>query len=137
MSAEYILSHDNNRVILCERGIRTYETVTRNTTDINAIPALKSQTHLPIFLDPSHSTGHWEFVESIALAGVAAGADGLMIEVHVHPRQALSDGMQSLKPERFAQLVKKVSVLCSALDRSVAESEQSSKETIRSLERKI
>jgi len=123
MSAEYILSHENQRVVLCERGIRTFETVTRNTTDINAIPALKSQTHLPVFLDPSHSTGHWEYVEAIAMAGIAAGADGLMVEVHVHPRQALSDGMQSLKPERFAQLVNKVSVLCSALGRSVAELE--------------
>jgi 3-deoxy-7-phosphoheptulonate synthase len=135
MSAEYILSHENNRVILCERGIRTYETVTRNTTDINAIPALKAQTHLPIFLDPSHSTGHWEYVESIALAGVAAGVDGLMIEVHPHPRQALSDGMQSLKPERFAQLVKKVSVVCKALERSVAESEQTQRESLEGMER--
>jgi 3-deoxy-7-phosphoheptulonate synthase len=124
MSAEYILSHENNRVILCERGIRTYETVTRNTTDINAIPALKGSTHLPVFLDPSHSTGHWEYVEPIALAGIAAGADGLMVEVHVHPHQALSDGMQSLKPERFAQLIYKTNALCSALGRSIAKLEQ-------------
>jgi len=123
MAAEYILSHDNHRVILCERGIRTFETATRNTTDINAIPVLKSQTHLPVFLDPSHSTGNWEYVSSIALAAIAAGADGLMIEVHVHPQRALSDGMQSLKPERFAQLVKQVGALCSILGRKIAEPE--------------
>ena len=123
MSAEYILSHDNHRVILCERGIRTYETVTRNTTDINAIPAIKSQTHLPIFLDPSHSTGHWEYVEAIAMAGIAAGADGLMIEVHSHPQRALSDGAQSLKPERFAEMVKKVTELCSVLGRTITQPE--------------
>jgi 3-deoxy-7-phosphoheptulonate synthase len=123
MAAEYILSHDNLRVILCERGIRTFETATRNTTDINAIPVLKSQTHLPIFLDPSHSTGHWEYVSSIALAGIAAGADGLMVEVHPHPQNALSDGAQSLKPERFAHLVSQVAALCSVLDRRLAEPE--------------
>ena len=85
MAAEYILSHGNRRVILCERGIRTFETSTRNTTDINAIPVLKSLTHLPVILDPSHSTGHWEFVEAIARAGIAAGADGLIVEVHPSP----------------------------------------------------
>jgi 3-deoxy-7-phosphoheptulonate synthase len=121
MAAEYILSHDNRRVILCERGIRTFETATRNTTDINAIPVLKAHTHLPVFLDPSHSTGHWEYVSSIALAGIAAGADGLMIEVHPNPRVALSDGMQSLKPERFTQLMTKVYAICSALGRTMAE----------------
>jgi 3-deoxy-7-phosphoheptulonate synthase len=106
MAAEYILSHGNRNVILCERGIRTFETSTRNTTDINAIPVLKSLTHLPVLLDPSHSTGRWDLVAPIALAGIAAGADGLIIEVHPHPEEALSDGAQSLKPERFATLVK-------------------------------
>jgi 3-deoxy-7-phosphoheptulonate synthase len=121
MSAEYILSHDNHRVVLCERGIRTYETLTRNTTDINAIPVLKNQTHLPVILDPSHSTGHWEYVSSIALAAVAAGADGLMIEVHPQPQKALSDGTQSLKPRRFAELMKQVTDLCSIVGRTVPE----------------
>lgn len=108
MAAEYILSHGNQRVILCERGIRTFETSTRNTTDINAIPVLKSLTHLPVMLDPSHSTGRWEFVTPIARAAIAAGADGLIVEVHLNPEQALSDGAQSLKPERFALLVQQV-----------------------------
>ena len=117
MAAEYILSHGNRRVILCERGIRTFETSTRNTTDINAIPVLKSLTHLPVFLDPSHSTGHWEFVTPIARAGIAAGADGLIIEVHLNPEEALSDGAQSLKPERFAQLVRQVRAIARDVDR--------------------
>ena len=92
MAAEYILSHGNRRVMLCERGIRTFETATRNTTDINAIPVLKSMTHLPVVIDPSHSTGNWAFVTAIARAGIAAGADGLMVEVHTNPAEALSDG---------------------------------------------
>jgi len=108
MAAEYILSHGNRRVILCERGIRTFETATRNTTDINAIPVLKSLTHLPVILDPSHSTGRWEFVIPVARAAIAAGADGLIVEVHLKPEEALSDGGQSLKPERFASLVSQV-----------------------------
>lgn len=120
MAAEYILSHGNSRVILCERGIRTFETATRNTTDINAIPVLKSQTHLPVILDPSHGTGHWEYVNAIARAGIAAGADGLMIEVHPHPEDALSDGGQSLKPERFAELVTQVKAIAEALGRTLA-----------------
>jgi 3-deoxy-7-phosphoheptulonate synthase len=95
-------------VILCERGIRTFETATRNTTDINAIPVLKSLTHLPVILDPSHSTGRWEFVIPVARAAIAAGADGLIVEVHLKPEEALSDGGQSLKPERFASLVSQV-----------------------------
>jgi 3-deoxy-7-phosphoheptulonate synthase len=115
MAAEYILSHGNGRVMLCERGIRTFETSTRNTTDINAIPVLKAQTHLPVILDPSHSTGHWEYVAAIARAGVAAGADGLIVEVHCHPEVAMSDGPQSLKPEKFAQLVRQVRALGAAL----------------------
>jgi 3-deoxy-7-phosphoheptulonate synthase len=120
MSAEYILSHGNRQVVLCERGIRTYETATRNTTDINAIPVLKAQTHLPVILDPSHSTGHWEYVEAIARAGIAAGADGLIIEVHPDPTMALSDGGQSLKPERFAELVKQTAAIAEAVGRSLA-----------------
>lgn len=120
MAAEYILSHDNNRVVICERGVRTFETATRNTTDINALPVLKRETHLPVFLDPSHSTGHWEYVAAVARAGAAAGAQGLMIEVHVHPERALSDGGQSLRPERFARLVGEVGSICEALGRSLA-----------------
>ncbi len=120
MAAEYILSHGNRRVILCERGIRTYETSTRNTTDINAVPVLKAQSHLPVLLDPSHSTGNWEYVTAIARAAVAAGADGLMIEVHTNPEQALSDGAQSLKPERFAELVSQVRAIAQAIGRDVA-----------------
>lgn len=120
MAAEYILSHGNRKVVLCERGIRTYETATRNTTDINAIPVLKSRTHLPVILDPSHSTGHWEYVESIARAGIAAGADGLIVEVHPDPTMALSDGGQSLKPERFAELVKQTAAIAEAVGRSLA-----------------
>jgi 3-deoxy-7-phosphoheptulonate synthase len=120
MAAEYILSHGNRRVILCERGIRTFETSTRNTTDINAIPVLKSLTHLPVILDPSHSIGNWEFVTAIARAGIAAGADGLIIEVHPNPSEALSDGGQSLKPERFADLVNQVQQIARAIGRSVA-----------------
>jgi 3-deoxy-7-phosphoheptulonate synthase len=108
MAAEYILSHGNRRVILCERGIRTFETSTRNTTDINAVPVLKSLTHLPVILDPSHSTGCWEYVIPVARAAIAAGADGLIVEVHPNPAEALSDGGQSLKPERFATLVTQV-----------------------------
>ena len=120
MAAEYIVSHGNNRVMLCERGIRTFETATRNTTDINAIPVLKAQTHLPVILDPSHGTGYWEYVQAIARAGIAAGADGLMIEVHPHPEEALSDGGQSLKPERFAELVTQVRAIAEAMGRSLA-----------------
>lgn len=119
MAAEYILSHGNRRVMICERGIRTFETSTRNTTDINAIPVLKSLTHLPVILDPSHSTGHWEFVSAIARAGIAAGADGLIVEVHNHPSQAMSDGAQSLKPERFAEMVHQVRAVSEAVGRSL------------------
>lgn len=125
MAAEYILSHGNRRVILCERGIRTFETATRNTTDINAIPVLKSQTHLPVILDPSHSTGHWEYVPAIARAAIAAGADGLIIEVHPMPEKALSDGVQSLKPERFAELVRQIRVIAEAVGRTVPPPKQS------------
>jgi 3-deoxy-7-phosphoheptulonate synthase len=121
MAAEYILSHGNRRVILCERGIRTFETATRNTTDINAIPVLKNLTHLPVILDPSHSTGNWQYVDAIARAAIAAGADGLIIEVHPNPEKALSDGGQSLKPERFAALVRQIRVIAEAVGRRVPE----------------
>lgn len=120
MAVEYILSHGNRRVMLCERGIRTFETATRNTTDINAVPVLKSLTHLPVILDPSHSTGHWEYVAAIARAGVAAGADGLIVEVHTNPSEAKSDGPQSLKPERFAEMVTQVRAVSEAVGRSLA-----------------
>lgn len=108
MSAEYIISEGNPNVILCERGIRTFETETRNTLDIQAVPVLKRYTHLPIVIDPSHSTGHWDLVPSMAKAAVAAGADGLMIEVHPNPAEAVSDGQQSLKPDRFSELMKEL-----------------------------
>ena len=121
MAAEYILSHGNRRIMLCERGIRTFETSTRNTTDINAIPVLKSLTHLPVLLDPSHSTGHWEYVNAIARAGIAAGADGLVVEVHQNPLEALSDGEQSLKPERFVEMVRDVRAVALAVGRRIAE----------------
>ncbi len=122
MAAEYLLSEGNRRVILCERGIRTFETATRNTTDINAIPVLKSLTHLPVILDPSHSTGDWQFVSPVASAGIAAGADGVIVEVHNHPEQALSDGGQSLKPEKFAELVKQLRAIAQAIGRNIAPS---------------
>ena len=118
MAAEYILMHGNRRIMLCERGIRTFDTSTRNTTDINAIPVLKSLTHLPVILDPSHSTGHAEFVIPVARAGIAAGADGLIVEVHCHPEEALSDGGQSLKPEQFAQMVLQVREIARVVGRS-------------------
>jgi 3-deoxy-7-phosphoheptulonate synthase len=120
MASEYILSGGNERVMLCERGIRTFETATRNTTDINAIPVLKSLTHLPVILDPSHSTGHAGFVTSIARAAIAAGADGLIIEVHMDPEHALSDGRQSLRPEKFAELVKQVGGIAELMGRKLA-----------------
>jgi 3-deoxy-7-phosphoheptulonate synthase len=119
MAAEYILSHGNMRVMLCERGIRTFETYTRNTFDINAIPVLKHLSHLPVIADPSHATGKWEYVEAISLGAIAAGADGLILEVHLDPEQALSDGRQSLKPERFAALVEKLRHLAPVVGRRV------------------
>jgi len=119
MAAEYILSHGNQRVILCERGIRTFEMATRNTFDINAIPVLKSLTHLPVIADPSHGTGKWKLVTPVARAAVAAGADGIIVEVHPNPALALSDGPQSLKPENFAQLVADVRRVAEAIGRVV------------------
>jgi 3-deoxy-7-phosphoheptulonate synthase len=117
MAAEYILAGGNEQVVLCERGIRTFETATRNTTDINAIPVLKSLTHLPVVLDPSHSTGHYDYVTAIARAAVAAGADGLIVEVHQDPAHAISDGRQSLTPENFTKLVRQVRAVAEAVDR--------------------
>ncbi|MCA9918913.1 MAG: N-acetylneuraminate synthase family protein, partial [Anaerolineales bacterium] len=124
MSAEYILSHGNTRVMMCERGIRTYEKYTRNTFDINAIPVLKQLTHLPIIADPSHGTGKWEYVESVTKASVAAGADGVILEVHPRPEEAMSDGRQSLKPERFAQLVRDMKAIAQAVGRDIPEAEK-------------
>jgi 3-deoxy-7-phosphoheptulonate synthase len=119
MSAEYILSHGNERVILCERGIRTFEPYTRNTLDINAVPLLKQLCHLPVIVDPSHGTGKWELVTAVSRAAVAAGADGLIIEVHPHPSRALSDGAQSLKPETFAQLMAELRAVAQAVGREL------------------
>ena len=119
MSAEYILSHGNNRVLLCERGIRTFEKYTRNTLDINAVPLLKQLSHLPVIVDPSHATGKWELVSAVSKAAVAAGADGLIIEVHPHPSRALSDGAQSLKPEPFAQLMDELRAIAQAVGREL------------------
>ena len=108
MSAEYIMASGNPNVILCERGVRTYETYTRNTLDLQAIPVIKRLTHLPIIIDPSHAGGKWWLVEPMAKAAVAAGCDGLMIEVHNDPEHALCDGPQSLKPEKYTELLKQV-----------------------------
>jgi 3-deoxy-7-phosphoheptulonate synthase len=105
MSAEYILAEGNRQVILCERGIRTFETATRNTLDISAVPVLKEQTHLPVIIDPSHSTGHARLVPSMCYAAIAAGADGLIVEVHPEPEKATSDGAQSLRPEVFKDMM--------------------------------
>lgn len=119
MSAEYIIAEGNQSVILCERGITTFEDATRNTTDINAIPVLKHWTHLPVMLDPSHATGDWRYVASISKAAVAAGADGLLVEVHNDPQRALSDGPQSLRPEQFDTLMQQISRVSEAVDRAV------------------
>ena len=108
MSAEYIMSAGNENVILCERGVRTFETYTRNTLDVSAIPAIKQMSHLPVIVDPSHAAGMYWMVEPLALAAVAAGADGLIIEVHNDPAHALCDGPQSLKPDVFDPLAKKL-----------------------------
>ena len=111
MSAEYIMAGGNENIILCERGIRTYETYTRNTLDLSAIPVIKKLSHLPVIVDPSHAAGYWYLVEPLAKAAIAVGADGLMIEVHNNPQCALSDGQQSLKPALFDKVMKKVKVL--------------------------
>ncbi|MFP4456576.1 MAG: 3-deoxy-7-phosphoheptulonate synthase [Clostridia bacterium] len=115
-AAEYILKEGNSEIILCERGIRTFSKEARNTLDINAIPILKKRTHLPIIVDPSHSTGHWWMVESMSLAALAAGADGIIVEVHNNPKNALSDGNQSLKTDRFSDLMHKIKKMSEILE---------------------
>jgi 3-deoxy-7-phosphoheptulonate synthase len=119
MAAEHILSHGNEQVMLCERGIRTFETYTRNTLDISAIPLLKQLCHLPVIVDPSHATGKWDLVEPVSRASVAAGADGLIIEVHPNPEEAASDGAQSLKPERFKALIQSLKPVAEAVGRTL------------------
>ncbi len=119
LAAEYILAQGNTQVILCERGIRTFEQATRATFDLNAIPVLKSASHLPVIADPSHGTGRWDLVAPVSLGAVAAGADGLIIEVHAHPEQALSDGGQSLRPDRCAALLEDVKRVAAAVGRGV------------------
>jgi len=119
LSAEYILSKGNFNVMLAERGIRTYETATRNTLDLNAIPVVKSETHLPVLVDPSHGTGRWDYVAPMARAGVAAGADGVMVEVHTKPEEAKSDGEQSLLPENFIKMMKEIRGIAEILGREV------------------
>ncbi len=119
MSAEYILAGGNFNVILCERGIRTFEDYTRNTLDISAIPAVKQLSHLPIIVDPSHAAGKWGLVSALSKASVAAGADGLIIEVHSHPEDALSDGAQSLLPENFSALIQELKSIAKAVGREI------------------
>jgi 3-deoxy-7-phosphoheptulonate synthase len=119
MSAEYILSEGNFNVILCERGIRTFEDFTRNTLDISAIPVVKQLSHLPVIVDPSHAAGKWGLVPALSKAAVAAGCNGLIIEVHTHPEEALSDGAQSLLPERFTQLMQELRPLAKAVNREI------------------
>ncbi|MCZ6528146.1 MAG: 3-deoxy-7-phosphoheptulonate synthase [Candidatus Dadabacteria bacterium] len=119
MCAEYILAEGNENVMLCERGIRTFETATRNTFDLNAIPVLKEKTHLPVIADPSHGTGYWQYVTPMTLAAIAAGADGVIIEVHNNPEVAVSDGGQSLKPHKFKALMEKASSVAKAIGREL------------------
>ena len=119
MSAEYIMASGNENVILCERGIRTFESYTRNTLDLQSIPVLRKLTHLPIIVDPSHAGGKWWLVDSMAMAAVAAGADGLMIEVHNDPESALCDGAQSLKPKKYDELIKKVSQIAGVVGKTI------------------
>lgn len=119
MSAEYIASQGNTDIILCERGIRTFETATRNTLDLSAVPVLKQETHLPVIIDPSHASGRWDLVAALSKASVAVGADGLMIEVHADPETALCDGAQSLKPETFDGLMKELDAIAKAIGRTI------------------
>lgn len=119
MSAEYIMSRGNHEVILCERGIRTFETATRNTLDLSSVPLLKQLTHLPVIVDPSHGVGKWDLVAPMARAAIAAGADGLMIEVHPNPEEAMSDGEQSLKPDQLHQLMKELKAIAEAVGREI------------------
>jgi 3-deoxy-7-phosphoheptulonate synthase len=119
MAAEYIANQGNTNIILCERGIRTFETYTRNTLDLNAVPVIKKLSHLPVFVDPSHGIGIWDHVHAMAMAGVAAGADGLMIEVHDRPEQALSDGYQALKLKRFEEMMQKIRQLSAIMNKQL------------------
>lgn len=119
MAAEYIMSEGNDNVIFCERGIRTFEKYTRNTLDLSVIPIIKEKTHLPIIIDPSHATGDWKLVESMSLAAIAAGADGLIIEVHDCPECAWSDGAQSLKPKKFAEVIQKGRAIAQVIGRDI------------------
>ncbi len=121
MSAEYVLSEGNRRVILCERGIRTFETATRNTLDISAVPVLKQQTHLPVMIDPSHATGHASLIAPMSYAAAAAGADGLLVEVHPCPEKAASDGPQSLRPADFHAMMKKLREFVKVAERTMAD----------------
>jgi 3-deoxy-7-phosphoheptulonate synthase len=119
MSAEYVMSEGNYNVILCERGIRTFEDATRNTLDLSAVPVLKQLTHLPVLVDPSHGTGKWDLVAPMALAATAAGADGVMVEIHPRPAEALSDGPQALLPSRFRQMMADLAKVAQAVGRTV------------------
>lgn len=119
MAAEYVLSGGNEQVILCERGVRTFETFTRNTLDLSAVPIIKNLTHLPIIVDPSHATGKWNLVEPMSRAAIAAGADGLMIEVHPDPLHALSDGPQSLKPHKFNAVMQELQKMAQAMGKTI------------------
>lgn len=119
MAAEYIMSEGNQNVIFCERGIRTFEKYTRNTLDLSVVPIIKEKTHLPIIIDPSHATGDWKLIESMSLAAIAAGADGLIIEVHNNPECAWSDGAQSLKPKRFAEVIRKGRAIAQVIGRDM------------------
>jgi 3-deoxy-7-phosphoheptulonate synthase len=119
MAAEYIMSKGNQKIILCERGVRTFETATRNTLDLSAVPVLKQLTHLPVVVDPSHGVGKWDLVAPMSKAAVAAGADGLLIEVHMNPEEALSDGEQSLKPDYFKKLMNELRLIASAVGRDI------------------
>ena len=119
MAAEYIMSEGNQNVTPCERGIRTFEKYTRNTLDLSVVPIIKEKTHLPIIIDPSHATGDWKLIESMSLAAIAAGADGLIIEVHNNPECAWSDGAQSLKPERFAEVIRKGKAIAQVIGRDM------------------
>lgn len=119
MAAEYIMSRGNQNVILCERGVRTFETATRNTLDISAVPLLKQLTHLPVFVDPSHGVGKWDLVAPMSKAAIAAGADGLLIEVHINPEEALSDGEQSIKPSAFKKLMEELKPIAVAVGREI------------------
>ncbi len=119
LAAEHIMSRGNHKVILCERGIRTFETATRNTLDLSAIPVIKKLSHLPVFVDPSHGVGKWDLVAPMAKAAIAAGADGLMIEVHPNPEEALSDGEQSMKPSVFKALMKELKAVARAVGRDI------------------